>query len=70
MMNLSFYLVRLWEGISITLNLTLAYIPNSSCPAPLAFNVVCEQSHQIINIMGGGAGGLDNGHSLVVCLLF
>ena len=50
MMNFSFYLVLVWEGISITLNSSLAYIPNSCRPAPLALNVFCEQSHKIINI--------------------
>ena len=50
MMNFSFYLRLVWEGISITLNSSLAYIPNSVRPAPLALNVFCEQSHKIINI--------------------
>ena len=50
MMNFSFYLRLVWEGISITLNSSLAYIPNSCRPAPLALNVLCEQSHKIINI--------------------
>ena len=45
----SFYLCSAVGSISITLNWTLAYIPNSSCFAPLAFNVSCEQSRTIHN---------------------